>query len=191
MCCPSTSRALASNTTSRTRTPTASSSAWCPRARPPAACAAACAAPFCIRWPTAWAAHKMALGHHRDDIVANADAEPVLRRAHEGMPPKLVSDDGKHVVTPAVLCAEKDTPAGPSTSSSPSFRATCAAAKTACSAWWWGEMMREWDKNTQAASKACSAPWAMWSPHLMDPKLHDFQERPRHRHCRPQRRHGI
>jgi hypothetical protein len=43
------------NSTSRTRTPTASSRSWCPRARPCAACARGCGGASSTGWPVSWA----------------------------------------------------------------------------------------------------------------------------------------
>ena len=41
---------------------------------------------------------KIALGHHRDDIVTTLFLNMFFRSRMKGMPPKLVSDDGKNVV---------------------------------------------------------------------------------------------
>ncbi len=54
-------------------------------------------------------ATKVALGHHRDDIMATL----MLNLFHNGrlkaMPPKLLSDDGKNIlIRPLAYCKEKD-----------------------------------------------------------------------------------
>ncbi|MCL1636133.1 tRNA 2-thiocytidine(32) synthetase TtcA [Luteimonas sp. SX5] len=41
---------------------------------------------------------KIALGHHRDDLVATFFLNLFFHAKISGMPPKLLSDDGKHVV---------------------------------------------------------------------------------------------
>ncbi|MFZ8510106.1 tRNA 2-thiocytidine(32) synthetase TtcA, partial [Staphylococcus aureus] len=41
---------------------------------------------------------KIALGHHRDDIVTTLFLNMFFGSRMKGMPPKLVSDDGKNVV---------------------------------------------------------------------------------------------
>ncbi|WP_221077156.1 tRNA 2-thiocytidine(32) synthetase TtcA [Agarivorans aestuarii] len=61
------------------------------------------------RTATELGATKIALGHHRDDILETL----FLNMFHGGklktMPPKLVSDDGKHVVIrPMAYCKESD-----------------------------------------------------------------------------------
>ena len=54
-------------------------------------------------------ATKIALGHHRDDIVVTLLMNMFFGGRMKGMPPKLVSDDGRHVVIrPLAYVAESD-----------------------------------------------------------------------------------
>jgi len=54
-------------------------------------------------------ATKIALGHHRDDIVVTLLMNMFFGGRMKGMPPKLVSDDGRHVVIrPLAYVAEPD-----------------------------------------------------------------------------------
>jgi tRNA 2-thiocytidine biosynthesis protein TtcA len=54
-------------------------------------------------------ATKIALGHHRDDIVETLFLNMFFGAKLKAMPPKLMTDDGKHVVIrPLAYCAEKD-----------------------------------------------------------------------------------
>jgi tRNA 2-thiocytidine biosynthesis protein TtcA len=54
-------------------------------------------------------ATKIALGHHRDDIVVTLLMNMFFGGRMKGMPPKLVSDDGAHVVIrPLAYVAEAD-----------------------------------------------------------------------------------
>ncbi len=54
-------------------------------------------------------ANKIALGHHRDDIIETLFLNIFFGGKLKAMPPKLVTDKGEHIVIrPLAYCAEKD-----------------------------------------------------------------------------------
>ena len=54
-------------------------------------------------------ATKIALGHHRDDMIETVFLNMFFNGVLKSMPPKLISDDKKHtVIRPLALCSEKD-----------------------------------------------------------------------------------
>ncbi len=61
------------------------------------------------RTAKALGANKIALGHHRDDMVETFFLNLFHGGRMKGMPPKLVTDDGHHVVIrPLAYCQESD-----------------------------------------------------------------------------------
>lgn len=79
--------------------------------------------------------NKLALGHHRDDMLQTFFLNMFFGGKLKGMPPKLLSDNGEFmVIRPLAHVAEADYRAGPSTVNSPSFLVPCAAVKRTCSA---------------------------------------------------------
>jgi tRNA 2-thiocytidine biosynthesis protein TtcA len=54
-------------------------------------------------------ANKIALGHHRDDMIETLFLNMFFGGKLKAMPPKLVTDNGDHIVIrPLAYCAEKD-----------------------------------------------------------------------------------
>ena len=54
-------------------------------------------------------ATKIALGHHRDDLLETLFLNMFFGGKIKSMPPKLVSDDGRHIVIrPLAYCTERD-----------------------------------------------------------------------------------
>jgi tRNA 2-thiocytidine biosynthesis protein TtcA len=102
-------------------------------------------------------ATKVALGHHRDDMLQTFFLNMFFAGKLKSMPPKLVSDDGKHIVIrPLAYVAEKDLVRWASTANSRSFPAPCAAARKTCSASRSARCCASGTRSTPAASRTCS-----------------------------------
>ena len=81
-------------------------------------------------------ATKIALGHHRDDLLATFFLNLFFGGKLKTMPPKLVSDNGKHVVIrPLAYVRERDLARFADDDALPAHsRARCAARRKTCSA---------------------------------------------------------
>ena len=73
---------------------------------------------------------KIALGHHRDDLIRTLLMSIFYTGDIRSMPPKLLTDDKQHlVVRPLVYCQEKDIIKYAQEKAFPSFPAICVARK--------------------------------------------------------------
>ena len=72
-------------------------------------------------------------GHHRDDILQTLFLNMFYGGKMKGMPPKLMSDDGKHImIRPLAYCREKDIQRFADAKRSRLFRATCVVHSLTC-----------------------------------------------------------
>ncbi|STR62214.1 tRNA(Cytosine32)-2-thiocytidine synthetase [Klebsiella michiganensis] len=108
-------------------------------------------------------ATKIALGHHRDDILQTLFLNMFYGGKMKGMPPKLMSDDGKHIVIrPLAYCREKDMSVSPRRKVFRLFRATCAARSPTSSARSLPTCCVTGTNAIQGASKRCLARCRTW-----------------------------
>src|SRR3954465_14721799 len=93
-------------------------------------------------------ATKIALGHHRDDILATFFLNLFFQGKLKGMPPKLVSDDGKHIVIrPLAYVAEKDLVRWAEHRQFPIIPCTLCGSQENLQRKQVGAMLREWEKK--------------------------------------------
>jgi tRNA 2-thiocytidine biosynthesis protein TtcA len=121
-------------------------------------------------------ATKIALGHHRDDILATF----FLNLFHGGklktMPPKLVSDDGRHVVIrPLAYVRERDLARYADASAFPLIPCTLCGSQENLQRRQVAAMLREWEKRFPGRIESIFNALRSVAPsHLLDAALHDF-----------------
>ena len=121
-------------------------------------------------------ATKIALGHHRDDILATF----FLNLFHGGklktMPPKLVSDDGMHVVIrPLAYVRERDLVRYAEACAFPLIPCTLCGSQENLQRKQVAAMLREWEKRIPGRIESVFNAMASVVPsHLLDRSLHDF-----------------
>jgi tRNA 2-thiocytidine biosynthesis protein TtcA len=121
-------------------------------------------------------ATKIALGHHRDDLVATF----FLNLFHGGklktMPPKLVSDDGRHVVIrPLAYVRERDLARYAEACAFPLIPCTLCGSQENLQRKQVTALMREWEKRFPGRVESIFNAMANVVPtHLLDRTLQDF-----------------
>ncbi|MCT9810418.1 tRNA 2-thiocytidine(32) synthetase TtcA [Acidovorax sp. Be4] len=120
---------------------------------------------------------KIALGHHRDDILQTLLLNMFYGGRIKGMPPKLVSDDGKHVVIrPLAYVPEKDTERWAKSQNFPIIPCNLCGSQDGLQRVAMGEMLREWEKKHPGRIENMFRAMQNVVPtHMLDPKLHDFK----------------
>ena len=121
-------------------------------------------------------ATKIALGHHRDDILATFFLNLFYAGKLKAMPPKLVSDDGKHVVIrPLAYVPEADLTAYAELKAFPIIPCTLCGSQANLQRQVVGAMLREWQKKFPGRIESIlRALTDVRASHLMDRKIFDF-----------------
>lgn len=122
-------------------------------------------------------ATKIALGHHRDDMLQTLFLNMFFGAKLKGMPPKLVSDDGKHIVIrPLAYVAEKDTVRWAEYRQFPIIPCTLCGSQENLQRKLVGEMLRDWDRRFPGRLENMARSLQNVVPsHLGDGTLYDFQ----------------
>ena len=120
---------------------------------------------------------KIALGHHRDDMLQTFFLNMFFGGKLKAMPPKLVSDDGGHIVIrPLANVAEKDLTRWAEHRLFPIIPCTLCGSQENLQRQQIGNMLREWERKDPGRIKSMfTALHNVIPSHLMDAKHHDFK----------------
>ena len=122
-------------------------------------------------------ATKIALGHHRDDILETFFLNLFFGGKLKSMPPKLVSDDGRNIVIrPLAYCEERDLEAFAELRRFPIIPCTLCGSQENLKRKEVKAMLREWQKRYPGRVESLFSGLQNVIPsHLLDRKLTDFQ----------------
>ncbi|MCM2355430.1 MAG: tRNA 2-thiocytidine(32) synthetase TtcA [Arenimonas sp.] len=125
---------------------------------------------------------KIALGHHRDDLVATFFLNLFFHAKLASMPPKLMSDDGEHVVIrPLAYCREADLVDYADWKAFPIIPCTLCGSQENLQRKQVGRMMAAWEKESPGRIDTIARALADVRPsQLADGKLFDFLGLGRH-----------
>ncbi|CNI25221.1 C32 tRNA thiolase [Yersinia massiliensis] len=129
------------------------------------------------RTATELGATKIALGHHRDDILQTLFLNMFYGGKLKGMPPKLMSDDGKHIVIrPLAYCREKDIERFAEAREYPIIPCNLCGSQPNLQRQVIKDMLRDWDKQYPGRIETMySAMQNVVPSHLNDHNLFDFK----------------
>ena len=121
-------------------------------------------------------ATKIALGHHRDDIVQTLFMNMFFGAKMKGMPPKLVSDDGKNVVIrPLAYVAETDLERWSAHRQFPIIPCSLCGSQDNLQRVQIKQMLRDWDKRFPGrVENLFNAMGNIVPSHMMDRDLFGF-----------------
>jgi tRNA 2-thiocytidine biosynthesis protein TtcA len=121
--------------------------------------------------------NKIALGHHRDDMLQTLFLNMFFGGKLKGMPPKLVSDNGEFmVIRPLAYVVEKDIVRWADVQQYPIIPCTLCGSQENLQRKQIGDMLRDWDKRFPGRLESMlSALQNVVPSHLMDRKLYPFE----------------
>jgi tRNA 2-thiocytidine biosynthesis protein TtcA len=122
-------------------------------------------------------ATKIALGHHRDDMLQTLFLNMFFGGKLKGMPPKLVSDDGRHmVIRPLAYVNEKDLVRWSEVRAFPIIPCTLCGSQENLQRKQVGAMLKDWDKRFPGRlDNMLHALQNVVPSHLADGTLYDFK----------------
>ncbi len=122
-------------------------------------------------------ATKIALGHHRDDILETLFLNMFYGGKLKTMPPKLKSDDGNNIVIrPLAYCREKDIQAYAELKEFPIIPCNLCGSQENLQRQVIKEMLQDWDKRFPGRIEVMFRSLRNVVPsHLVDNQLYDFK----------------
>jgi tRNA 2-thiocytidine biosynthesis protein TtcA len=122
-------------------------------------------------------ATKIALGHHRDDILETLFLNLFYGGKLKAMSPKLINDSQQHIVIrPLAYCKEKDLEAYADAEEFPIIPCNLCGSQKNLQRQVIKDMMREWDKKFPGRLETMFTALRNVQPsHLVDNVLYDFQ----------------
>lgn len=119
---------------------------------------------------------RIALGHHRDDIMETLFLNMFYGGKLKAMPPKLLSDDGEHIVIrPLAYCREADIKTYAEARSFPIIPCNLCGSQDDLQRQNIKQMLREWDRKHRGRSENIfSAIRNLVPSHLADAEYFDF-----------------
>ena len=122
-------------------------------------------------------ATKIALGHHRDDILETFLLNMFYGGKLKTMPPKLASDDGKHVVIrPLAYCEEKDLADWAEVKQFPIIPCTLCGSQENLKRREAKALLREWENKFPGRVETMLTALQNITPsHMLDRALFDFK----------------
>ncbi len=119
---------------------------------------------------------KIALGHHRDDLVNTFFLNLFFHAKLSGMPPKLLSDDGKHVVIrPLAYVREADIEAYAEARQFPIIPCNLCGSQENLQRAQVKKMLTQWERDSPGRVETISRALGDIRPsQLSDPTLFDF-----------------
>lgn len=122
-------------------------------------------------------ANKIALGHHRDDMIETLFLNMFFGGKLKAMPPKLVTDKGDHIVIrPLAYCAEKDIARFARGMEFPIIPCNLCGAQENLQRQNIKEMLTNWERQYPGRSQTIFTAMQNLKPsHMLDSSLFDFK----------------
>jgi tRNA 2-thiocytidine biosynthesis protein TtcA len=125
-------------------------------------------------------ATKIALGHHRDDVLETFLLNLFYSGQLKAMPPKLRSDDGRHIVIrPLIYCEERDLAAYASLRQFPIIPCNLCGSQEHLKRNEMKQLLGEWERRHPGRVETMlNSLKHVRASHLLDPEAFDFHALP-------------